>query len=146
MKTAILYYSKHHGNTKKILDAISAAADVDLVDVTADKDTDLSEYDRIGLASGIYYSSFAKQVIAYAEEKLPNEKPVFFIYTHGAPKGDFLKGIRAVTQKKHCPEIGEYRCQGYDTFGPFKLVGGIAKGHPTDEELQKAVEFYKSLK
>ena len=35
MKTAIVYYSKHHGNTKKLLDAIVAAADVDLIDVTA---------------------------------------------------------------------------------------------------------------
>ena len=146
MKTAIVYYSKHHGNTKKLLDAIVAAADVDLIDVTADKDTDLSGYDRIGFASGIYYSSFAKQIIAYAEKNLPNEKPVFFIYTHGAPKGDFLKGIRAVTQGKNCPEIGGFRCQGYDTFGPFKLVGGIAKGHPTEDEVRKAVEFYKGLK
>ncbi len=145
MKTAIVYYSKHHGNTKKLLDAIAAAADVDLIDVTSDKDADLSEYDRIGFASGIYYSSFAKQIIAYAEEKLPDAKQVFFIYTHGAPKGDFLKGIRAVTQKKNCSEIGEYRCQGYDTFGPFKLVGGIAKGHPTADEIRKAVEFYQSL-
>ena len=110
MKTAIVYYSKHHGNTKKLLDAIEAAAEVDLIDVTADKDADLSGYDRIGFASGIYYSSFAKQIIAYAEKKLPDEKPVFFIYTHGAPKGDFLKGIRAVTQRKNCSEIGEYRC------------------------------------
>ena len=106
---------------------------------------DLSGYDRIGFASGIYYSTFAKQLIAYAEDNLPDEKPVFFIYTHGAPKGDFLKGIRAVTQKKNYPEIGEYRCQGYDTFGPFKLVGGIAKGHPTADESRKAVEFYKGL-
>ena len=145
MKTAIAYYSKHHGNTKKLLDAIAAAADIDLIDVTADENTDLSGYDRIGFASGIYYSSFAKQLIAYAEKNLPEEKPVFFIYTHGAPKGDFLKEIRAVTQKKKCTEIGEYRCQGYDTFGPFKLLGGIAKGHPTAVEIQKAVEFYKNL-
>ena len=60
MKTAIVYYSKHHGNTKKLLDAIAAAAEVDLIDVTADKDADLLGYDRIGFASGIYYSSFAK--------------------------------------------------------------------------------------
>lgn len=84
-------------------------------------------------------------MLRYYTAKLPNEKPVFFIYTHGAPKGDFLKGIRAVTQKKNCPEIGEFRCQGYDTFGPFKLVGGIAKGHPTADEVRNAVEFYKGL-
>lgn len=54
MKTVIVYYSKHHSNTKKLLDAIAVAADVDLIDVTVDKDMDLSEYDRIGFASGIY--------------------------------------------------------------------------------------------
>jgi hypothetical protein len=83
--------------------------------------------------------------MAYAERNLPKEKPVFFIYTHGAPKGDFLKGIREVTQKKNCPELGVYHCKGFDTFGPFKVVGGIAKGHPTQEELKAAADFYKKL-
>ena len=146
MKTAILYYSKHHGNTKKLLDAIAASdPDVDLIDVTTAGKTDLSEYDRIGIASGIYYSSFAKQVISFASENLPDGKPVFFVYTHGAPAGGFLKGIRAVTGNKHCTELGEYRCQGFDTFGPFKLVGGIAKGHPTKTEIDSAVKFYREL-
>ena len=145
MSTAIIYYSEHHGNTKKLLDAIAEAAqDVELIDVNKGA-RDLSGYDRIGIASGIYFSNFAKQVITYAQEHLPEEKPVFFIYTHGAPGGDFLKGIREVTQKKNCKELGEYRCQGFDTFGPFKLVGGIAKGHPTEKEIQAAVEFYQGL-
>ena len=146
MKTAIVFYSKHHGNTKKLLDAISAAdSDVDLIDVTAAGKPDLSAYDRIGIASGIYYSSFAKQVISFASDHLPEDKPVFFIYTHGAPAGGFLKGIRAVTESRHCKELGEYRCQGFDTFGPFKLVGGIAKNHPTEEEISAAVRFYQDL-
>jgi flavodoxin len=145
MKTAILYYSTHHGNTRKLLDAIAAEHEVDLIDVTKAGDQDLSGYDRIGLASGIYYSNYAKPFMAYAERNLPEEKPVFFIYTHGAPKGDFLKGIREVTQKKNCPELGVYHCKGFDTFGPFKVVGGIAKGHPTQEELKAAADFYKKL-
>lgn len=145
MSTAIIYYSEHHGNTRKLLDAIVAAdSDLELIDVT--KETkDLSGYDRIGIASGIYFSNFAKQVLSYAEEHLPEDEPVFFIYTHGAPKGDFLKEIREITKKKHCPELGEYRCQGFDTFGPFKLVGGIAKGHPTQDEIDGAVSFYQGL-
>ena len=139
------YYSQHHGNTKKLLDAICAVdPEVDLIDVTAGA-KDLTVYDRVGIASGIYFSNFAKQVLSYAEEYLPEGKPVFFIYTHGAPKGDFLKGIREITKKKHCPELGEYRCQGFDTFGPFKLVGGIAKGHPTQDEITAAVRFYQKL-
>ncbi len=145
MKTTILYYSRHHGNTKQLLDAIAAENDVDLIDVTAKPAADLSAYGRIGLASGIYYREYAKQLIAYAAERLPEGRGVFFIYTHGAPKGDFLRGIRAVTEKKGCRELGEYRCQGYDTFGPFKLVGGIAKGHPTEDEIRGAAAFYRGL-
>ena len=145
MKTAILYYSEHHGNTKKLLDAIAAKNDVDLIDVTKAGSADLAGYDRIGLASGVYYANFAKQLIAFAQEHLPEGKDVFYIYTHGAPKGDFLKGIRQVTEAKQCKEIGAYRCMGFDTFGPFKLVGGIAKGHPTEEETAGAVSFYGGL-
>ena len=145
MKTAIVYYSKHHGNTKKLLDAIAARHEVTLIDVTAQPSADLAEYDRIGFASGIYYTSFAKQILACAAERLPEGKDVFYIYTHGAPKGDFLKAMREIAAKKKCREIGEYRCQGFDTFGPFKLVGGIAKGHPTESEIAAAVEFYRQL-
>ena len=145
MKTAIVYYSEHHGNTKKLLDAIAAKHDVTLINVTKTPESDLSGYDRIGLASGIYYSSFAKQLLAYAEEHLPEGKDVFYIYTHGAPKGMFLNAVRKIAEAKHCRELGDYHCQGYDTFGPFKLVGGIAKGHPTEDEISGAVSFYEGL-
>ena len=43
MKTAIIYYSKHHGNTRKLVDAIKAAdSSVTLVDITESDSTDLS--------------------------------------------------------------------------------------------------------
>ena len=145
MKTAIIYYSEHHGNTKKLLDAIAAQQEVILVNVTEAPAADLSGYDRIGLASGIYYGGFARPLLAWAEKSLPEGKDVFFIYTHGALKGDFLKAVRRVTEQKNCRETGEYHCQGFDTFGPFKLVGGIAKGHPTEKETAGAVSFYSSL-
>ena len=145
MKIAIAYYSQHHGNTKKLLDAIAAQEEVTLIDVLENKDADLTGYDRIGFASGIYFSAFAKQIIAFAKENLPEEKDVFYIYTHGAPSGDFLKAMRQIAESKNCRELGEYHCQGFDTFGPIKLVGGIAKGHPTEEELAAAVRFYQAL-
>ena len=145
MKTAIVYYSTHHGNTKKLLDAIAEKNEVTLIDVTEQASADISEYDRIGFASGIYYASFAKELKEYASVHLPENKEVFYIYTHGAPKGNFLKAMREIANQKHCRELGEYRCLGFDTFGPFKLVGGIAKGHPTEEEIRGAVEFYGRL-
>ena len=48
MNTAIIYYSKHHGNTKKLLDGIKAVdPSVVLIDVTAGGAADLSSYDRM---------------------------------------------------------------------------------------------------
>ena len=35
MKTAICYYSRHHGNTLKVLEAMARGNDIDLIDVTA---------------------------------------------------------------------------------------------------------------
>lgn len=46
MRTAIVYYSKHHGNTKKLLDAIAAADEnVTLIDVTECSEADLSSFE-----------------------------------------------------------------------------------------------------
>ena len=145
MSTAIVYFSQHHGNTKKLLDAIAAHAEVTLMNVVETKTADLSGFDRIGFASGIYYSSFAKQILTFAEKNLPEGKDVFFINTCGAPAGVYFNAIRKITEAKHCRELGAYQCKGYDTYGPFKLVGGIAKGHPTEEEISAAVDFYMAL-
>lgn len=41
--------------------------------------------------------------------------------------------------------LGEFGCKGYDTFGPFKLVGGIAKGRPNERDLEKAQAFFLGL-
>lgn len=145
MKTAIAYYSKHHGNTKKLLDAIAAKHEVTLIDVTEEKTYDLTGFDRIGFASGIYYSSVAKQLLEFASANLPSEKQVFFIGTCGAPRNGYYDAIKKITEEKKCFPLGEYTCLGFDTFGPFKLVGGIAKGHPTEGEIEDAVRFYEGL-
>ena len=44
-------------------------------------------------------------MITYAEIHLPENRDVFRIYTHGAPVGGFLTGIRKIAQKKHCRSI-----------------------------------------
>lgn len=147
MKAAIIYYSKHHGNTKKLLDAIKAASDdeITLVDVTEKASVNLEEYDMVGFASGIYYSKFDKRVLEYAKNNTPAGKDVFFIYTCGAEKEGYTKSVCEALAGKNVNILGEYGCLGLDTFGPFKLVGGIAKNHPDDSDIKKAVSFYKNL-
>ena len=47
--------------------------------------------------------------------------------------------------KHHAKVMGQFGCLGYDTFGPFKLVGGIAKGHPDEKDLENVRRFYEGL-
>lgn len=145
MKTAIVYYSRHHGNTKKLLDAIAAKHTVTLIDAAETPEADLSGYDAVGFASGIYYSKFHKSVLQFAEKNLPNMSKVFFLYTYGAEKKGYTDAITKVVDLKGAEILGEYGCYGFNTFGPFKLIGGIAKGRPDQEDLAGAVRFYEQL-
>lgn len=145
MKTAIVYYSKHHGNTKKLLDAIAQEHEVTLIDATQTPAPDLHQYDCIGFASGIYYSKFHKSVLNIAKECLPDGKDVFFVYTYGAEKAGYTSAITEAVKPHKANIIGEYGCFGFNTFGPFKLIGGIAKGHPDATDLKNALTFYEGL-
>ena len=149
MKVAIVYYSQHHGNTKKLLDAIKGSGDarvraVDLINTAKCEKADISGYDLIGFASGIYFGKFSEAVITFAKENLPRGKRVFLIYTYGI-KRDYTKGMKKIIAGKSCQLLGTYGCRGFDTFGPLKLIGGIAKGHPDENDLKGAVEFFRGV-
>lgn len=145
MKTAVVYYSRHHSNTKKLLEAIAAKHQITLIDAVQHPDFDLAPYDLIGFASGIYYSKFHKSVLRFAENNLPVGKDVFFLYTYGAKKDGYTRAIQAAAEKKSAHVVGSFGCFGFNTFGPFKLIGGMAKGHPNQAELAGAVRFYENL-
>lgn len=145
MKTAIVYYSAHHGNTKKLLDAITNNSDVTLIKASGSEQTNLSDYDLIGFASGIYYQKFNEGVVQFAEKYLPQGKKVFFIYTYGVKRKGYTDAINQVATSKGAQVLGAYGCPGFDTFGPFKLVGGIAKGRPNDEDIAGAVKFFQEI-
>lgn len=145
MKTAICYYSRHHGNTRKVLEAMAEEGDLDLIDVTARQAVRLEEYDCVGFASGIYFGKFQESVLFFARQYLPAGKPVFFVYTYGGTKGSSTKALADIAREKSSPVLGEFSCRGYDTFGPFKLVGGIAKGRPNARDLEKARKFYRAF-
>jgi len=144
MKVAIVYYSQHHGNTKKLLDAIKELYNVKLINVVECKKEDLSNYDVIGFASGTYFGKFSEKVIDFAKNNLPSKKQVFLINTYGV-KGNYTKEIERIITEKSCWLIGTYRCKGFDTFGPFKLIGGIAKGHPNESDVKGAIEFFRRI-
>ena len=143
MKTAIVYYSAHHGNTKKLVEAVAQGRDVTLIDALAVKTADLSGYELIGFASGIYFGKFHQSVVEFAKNNLPQGKKVFFLATYGGSNG--TKAIEEAVRERDAQIVGSFGCKGYDTFGPFKLVGGICKGHPDETDLKNACRFLDGL-
>ena len=143
MKTAIIYHSSHHGNTKKVVQAIARGRDVTLIDASAVKSADLSGYELIGFASGIYFGKFHENVLEFAKNNLPEGKRVFFLATYGGSNG--TKAIEEAVREKSAQIVGSFGCKGYDTFGPFKLVGGICKGRPDETDLKNACDFFDGL-
>ena len=93
MKAAACYYSYHHGNTLKVLQAMAEGTDLELIDVAHCDHADLAPYDVVGFASGIYGFSFHEKVVTFLKENLPQGKPVFFVYTYGGAKGSGSKAI-----------------------------------------------------
>lgn len=146
MRTAIIYASTHHGNTKKLVDAIAKENQVDTIDIISKKDEDLTQYECIGIASGIVFSKYYPQVLDYLENKLPTGRKVFFLHTAGDPRENQNASAKKITDERNCECLGTYFCKGFDTFGPFKLIGGINKKHPDQSEIDGAVRFYNGIK
>ena len=145
-KTLIVCDSPHHGNTRKVADAIAAEfADITVLTVEEAKTVRMEDYDLVGLASGIYYGSFSKPILSYAET-LPFGTAVFTLYTYGMKREGYVNRLHEILRSRGCRILGSYGCPGYDTFGPFGLIGGISKDHPNATDLRLASSFYEHLK
>ena len=148
MKTLIIYESTHHGNTYKLVDAIKQKYSIDLLNIaddTADKKVSWDSYDLIGIASGIDFGKFYPKITAFVRENMPAGKNVFLLYTCGNKSDKYVTYISTIIRSAGSQVIGSYGSLGLDTYGPFKVMGGISKGHPTAAEIENAVKFYESL-
>ena len=94
MSTAIIYYSRHHENTKKLVDAIKKAnPEIKTIDFTENRVVDLNQYTHIGIASGIYFGKFNKELTEYIKKNLPHAKKAFGIFTYGNYSDKYTKEI-----------------------------------------------------
>lgn len=143
--TVIVYASQHHGNTKKLAESLAEKYGIPLIDASLQPQADLSGYDLIGFASGIDFGNFYPSILQFLQENLPVGKRVFFLYTSAKISSRFTKQIREEALKKGALILGEYGCRGYNTYGPWKLIGGMNKQHPNQSDCDEAAHFYDSI-
>ncbi|CCY08185.1 flavodoxin [Coprobacillus sp. CAG:698] len=146
MKIAIYYISFHHHNTLKLLESIDKSYNIDLIDVSNTKNLDYSNYDIIGFASGIYFQKFHKKINSLIDS-LPNGYPkkIFLIYTCGLNITNYGNKLKKKIKKKSIKFLSTFSCNGYDSFGLLKLLGGIKKNHPNEKDFKKFNEFINDI-
>jgi len=142
----IVYDSPHKGNTEKLLLKIKEKyADTALVKAADCTSEIFSRYDVLGFASGIYYGKFSPSVSAVLEQAIESGvKKLFFIYTSGAGRSGYENALRAKTEKSGKICLGIFSCKGFDTYGPFKLIGGLNKGRPNEDDFRDAIAFFEN--
>lgn len=148
MKSIVIYESIHHNNTEKIANVIADEIGAELVNVRnfAEYHKNLNEYDLIGFGSGIYKSEVHKNIKKFVEttEHRDNQK-TFIFTTSGTGKESYNKKFKDFLNLKGFDVIAEFACKGFDTFGLLKIIGGISKGRPNEDDIANAKNFAKSL-
>lgn len=141
VKIAIIYKSIHHGNTKKLLDGIKSTCEVDLVEAEEARYMNMSAYKAVGFASGIYMSKLHESIYDFLEgqEMLPQK--AFAIITSGSNNKKYGLAFSDYLSKKGLDLLGVYSCKGFDTYGIFGVIGGIAKNRPNNSDIAAAVSF-----
>ena len=145
MKTAVVFASVHHGNTERLLGKASEKFPMDIMTVEEARETDLSAYDAVGIASGIYAGSAHKTILDYLKEKPVFPKKGFVVTTSALGSQSYADKLAGAAGKAGLECRGAFACKGYCTFGPFKLLGGMAKHHPDNEDVQALVEFLEKV-
>ena len=144
-KVCIVYSSRHQGNTEKVLYKIKEKfPETVLVKAGDFKSDDFERYDAVGFASGIFYRKLAKPVDKLFNQALTSDvQKLFFIYTAGVVSVSLEKALRRKTEQSEKTCMGIFGCKGFDTFGPLKLIGGLNKNRPNENDFKNAIDFFE---
>jgi flavodoxin len=147
MKTLILYTSVHHQNTEKVAKVMAEELGADLVSIGQVQPETLTAYDLIGFGSGIYYMKFHKTLLEFVGVlPIVTEKRAFIFSTSGDGGIQSHAALKEQLVNRGFSIVGDFSCNGWDTWGPLKLVGRTNKGRPNEEDLQEARVFARGLK
>ena len=154
VKSLVIVFSYHHGNTEKIAHAIANVLRAEVKTPQQVFPEQLREYDLIGFGSGIYSATFDPSVLALADRlSCAAEKKAFLFSTYGAPAFAVTSGfiennhreIREKLQLKGYTVIGEFGCAGWNTNSFLRYFGGINKGRPDAGDLTNAEAFAQEM-
>ena len=145
MRILLIYTSIHHDNTKKIAQMMAKTVEAELFEANEKDNFCIEQYDLIGFGSGIYFGKHHKRLFQIIEHAPVMGKDVFVFSTSGTGKSKSNKHLIELLSTKGANVKANFSCKGYDTYSVFKLIGGIAKGHPNNKDIEDANDFIRRL-
>ncbi|MGI6713608.1 MAG: flavodoxin domain-containing protein [Bacilli bacterium] len=147
-KKVIIYTSYHQRNTFNLLQASLPIEEYTWVNLLRgeEKNLALNHFDVVILGSGIYYGKMHKRLLAFiaAQKEELASKTLALVITAGKTPEHYQRRVKRYLKRLKLPSHRVYACLGYDTFGPLRLIGGINKGRPNEEDKERLSAFIKT--
>ncbi|MGO1057449.1 flavodoxin family protein [Crossiella sp. CA198] len=150
MQAIIVCTSVSHGNTRRVAEAMGQVLDARVVAPDQVDPAALADYDLVGFGSGIFLGSFHPRLREFVQALPARRRRHAFVFaTSGFPEAGFQRFSRPLTtllRDKGFAVADTFSCRGFDTWLPFKLVGGVRKGRPDAADLLAARKFADGLR
>ncbi|MFE5921219.1 flavodoxin family protein [Streptomyces sp. NPDC002285] len=149
MKTVILCASVSHGNTRRVADSMAGVLGARVV---APEQADLAELagaDLVGFGSGVFHGRLHPRLTEFVKALPAGRGRAFVFATSGLPEippAPFTRPLVQLLKGKGFEVDGSFSCRAFDTWTPFKLVGGINKQRPNAVDLAAARAFAERLR
>lgn len=150
MKAVIVCASISHGNTKRIAEVMGEVLQARVVTPHEADASELATYDLVGFGSGVRYLDLYPELRTFVTALAPQQRGKAFVFaTSGLAEPPFrryLRNLSRTLEQKGFDVVDTFTCRGYDTWLPLRLVGGLHKGRPDDNDLQAARAFAENLR
>lgn len=149
MKAVIVCVSVSHGNTRRVADTMAHVLDAKVVTPEEADLKELAGADLVGFGSGVFYSRLHPRLTDFAKALPPGEGRAFVFATSGLPElppAPFTRPLVRLLEGKGLRVEGSFSCRAFDTWAPFKVVGGINKRRPNAGDLAAARAFAERLR
>ncbi|MET9952511.1 flavodoxin family protein [Streptomyces sp. NPDC006339] len=149
MKAVIVCVSVSHGNTRLVADAMAPALGAEVVTPEEADPVELAGADLVGFGSGIFSGRFHPRLTEFVRALPAGRGKAFLFATSGLPElrpKPFTRPLVRLLEAKGFEVEGGFTCRAFDTWAPFRLLGGINKQRPDTGDLAAARAFAERLR
>ncbi|MFD0417956.1 flavodoxin family protein [Streptomyces sp. NPDC127108] len=149
MKAVIVCASVSHGNTRRVADSMAQVLGAKVVSPEEADPAELAGADLVGFGSGVFYSRLHPHLTEFVKALPAGRGRAFVFATSGLPElpvAPFTRPLVKVLEGKGYEVDGSFSCRAFDTWAPFKIVGGINKQRPDAGDVEAARAFAEGMR